>query len=531
MSVFANIRERLLNQGANSSAVNHARLERLRGRPSRSGGVQFPGVERGLGADNNAVARRLVAALKDVDRVWLMRELGVKVSTVHPSRDTAKFYADYRAAAVNWAGLLAGAFTDAGLWLRDTAIQALMQARPVEEEDAALIARLTERASGLPALEPYSHGWRVEFTQEANRQGVLQFPALPAILAGMPLVTRQVPVQGGRVTMWEFRLFLDPWRDDPQARPARETDEAKRAQLERYTFPSTRPGSQAVSWRDKIGETNNLYALGFAASAPRGKTLNDMTELAGVKPTLPEPERRVAIGKVLALYASENNVPLAVTIGRDSAESNEPVLSTLNVVTGSGGRFADSIRKLVRHPVKWMQSLGEELGKLMQSMGEEVLRWSRVPILGPWLIDASFGPFLGELLVSTGNMLVGHSAKDFDSRRVMAGLARSLAAAGRAGAIVAAFLPPPFNLIVAAIAGVMIALSALIAAKIAQTKAKQAAQTLSEKSSVENATPEPEGGAIGASPARVVAAIGGIGVVAVIGYLGFTALFGATGKG
>ena len=531
MSWFTRIQQQaaLAEGRAPDSRENHARLERLRGRPARDGGVQLPRVEHGLGADNNAVARVLLAALTDVDRVWLMRELGVRVSTVHPSRGLAKFYADYRDAGRNWAGLLASAFTDAGLWLRDTALQALIQARPVEEEDAALIAKLTERASGLPALEPYSRGWRVEFTAEANRQAVLSFPALPAILAGMPLVTRYVPVEGGRVTMWEHRLFLDPWRDRPSGRPATETVENRREAMERYTFPSLKAETQAVSWRDKIGETNNLYSLGMAATAPRGKALNELTTLAGVKPGLREPERRAAIGKVLGMYASENNVPLAVTLGRDSVESGEPILSTLNVVTGSGGRFADSIRKLVRHPVKWMQSLGEELGKMLQDLGEEILRWSRVPVLGTWLVDASFGPFIGELLMSTGNMLVGHSVKDFDSQRVMGGLARSLLAAGQAGAVVAAFLPPPFNLIVAAIAGVMIALGKLIAAKIAQTKAKQAAQTLSEKSSATQAGPEPEPER--SSAGKALATVGAVGVVGVLGYLGFAALFGATGKG
>lgn len=398
--------------------------------------------------------------------------------------------------------------------IRDFTRIALQGAQPIDTANATanLDAAATGNdrpAAGLPA---WRNQWRLNAHRWMQERQALTWPTCVEIFIGLPLVepAAGVPIlrslddqaryrdyfpdsvqpmygssEWGELIRWPERFkVLDKLMPRPPAGLSKYPEglTVQGADVPDYLVAYAREG-----WRDQLSESNRVACYAMTAQL-ENDTLLQLAGDYGVKPELPRTDKIIALSEGWATYATEANQSLMVSVARQAVKDGLGVTTSLEalraaaaklgagITPGAGGFFSDLARgfkRLVGHVANFFRSIGKAIGSFLQSVGRVVRRIARIPIIGDFFITATgIGLVYGEILPLIGKLLVTGKVTPSDWEKVGYGFSRLLDRAGRALAIVAPFLPPPFNLAAGALAAISIAAGMGIAAVLNAPKIK-----------------------------------------------------------
>lgn len=401
--------------------------------------------------------------------------------------------------------------------VRDFTRIALQGAQPLDTANAT--ANLDAAATGNNRTAADRYGWQKHWRLEAHKwmqeRQALSWPACVEVFVGLPLVDppQNVPIlqsvqdrtrmrdyfpdsiqplygssEWGELIRWPERFrILDKTMPRPPAGLSKfpEGLGVQGAVVPDYLVAYAREG-----WRDQLSESNRVACYALVAQL-EDATLLQLAGDYGVKSELPRTDKIIGLSEAWATYATEANQSLMVSVARDAVKRGLGTTTSLQSlrtaaaklseglgagVTGAGGFFSDLARgfkRLVGHVADFFRSVGKAVGRFLQAVGRVVRRIARIPIIGDFFIVATgIELVFGEVLPLIGKLLVTGKVTPSDWESVGFGFSRLLDRAGRALAIVAPFLPPPFNMAAGALAAISIAAGMGIAAVLNAPKIK-----------------------------------------------------------
>jgi len=162
---------------------------------------------------------------------------------------------------------------------------------------------------------------------------------------------------------------------------------------------------------------------------------------------------------------AQSNLDAAASQTTRVAAANSLIGSAVNLVSGSAG-IGDSLKRLVRHPLKWVRNVVGEVGKGTQQLAQNILDADKnVPWLAQFLTKPLGIHFAARLVNEIGAVLAEYSVSAFDETQLARDAAMTLVASGQAAATAAPFCGP-WALPVAAIAAASIAAGTYINGEI-----------------------------------------------------------------
>lgn len=131
----------------------------------------------------------------------------------------------------------------------------------------------------------------------------------------------------------------------------------------------------------------------------------------------------------------------------------------VTVPQGSGKKstFQSGFEQLARDVSKFFRDTARAIGEGLKKIAAVVFDATEVPILGDFILKPLGFHLQATLLDQLGNMFVAGKVSAFDYRAVGYSTAETLVAAGRALVTASPFLPPPWNLLAAAVGALSMA--------------------------------------------------------------------------
>ncbi len=470
---------------------------RWTGNPKQTHTVPAPLAD--IDADNLVFAKAIISRWSDGVTLWVASQLQLASWEVSASIPAIRVRL-----AQHLSRLFAGrGRIHAGIYgqaiqpssLRGMMRIALQGAQPLTEENGAAEIIASAGGGGLSIHEPAYRAWKDNWQQNATawmqKRQALDWPIVPEIIAGLPLRPREIltrpreaaTIIAASVVKWYGAAARPMVNGRYLQSMAYERNPAYRSAGEEQRDWPQFMGVQGANvstdmivyawdgWREELSGSNRVACYALAIKLPVD-TLQQLCGDAGVIPDLERKQKIIALADTWATYATETNQSLMMEIARDAEEKGLPSHKSLReieeaaIAFGAGGFFEDvwnALKRFAGHVVKWFNAIGREVGRFLQVLGREVMRWGRIPIIGDLFIIATGMEFVfGIVLPNIGKMLQTGKSSAFVMAEVGFGIARLLDRAGRALAMVTPFLPPPFQLAAAAIAAVSIIAGGLI---------------------------------------------------------------------
>ena len=465
---------------------------RYTGDPAQTHTIPAPVAD--LKADNIAFAQAMIARWSKGITLWVAAQLQMASWEVADSLPAIRLRL-----AQHLARLFAGrARVHPGIYgqaihassLRDFMRVALQGAQQLKAGNEAAEITAASTGAGLstsyPAFQVWRNNWSRNATAWMQERQALDWAIVPEIIAGLPLRPREFsteprartlavamdvvnyygaatpPVVAGR------NLQSVEYERDPTYRSA--TGEGTRQWPQGFGIAGANISADMIvyawdGWREELSQSNRVASYALCISL-QPDTLQQLCGEYGVRPDLADKEKIIAVAESWAMFATETNLSLMVQVARDGEAQGLPSRKSLKaledaaVTFGAGGFFQDlwnGIKRIARHVSDWFRELGRKLGAFLQVLGREVRRWARIPIIGDLFIIATGIEFVyGTLLPELGRCLQTGKISAFRVKELGFGVGRLLDRAGRALAMAAPFLPPPFMLAAAALAAVSI---------------------------------------------------------------------------
>jgi hypothetical protein len=238
-------------------------------------------------------------------------------------------------------------------------------------------------------------------------------------------------------------------------------------------------------WR----EANFYYATELASDCPLRLIQETARNFPGqVRQDIPEEQQRAAVaivwmdlansqGKLLPELVAEQAAPQGAgrvgprrrTGWRFTPPARPPVrgagiLVEMAVAAAFSGKVRNGWAKLASDPLEWARRVFlTEPGKALQAIGNTILKARNdMPWLGRFFLDPLLITGVAATLRELGDVMVAGTWAAWSPQTVAGAWGNSLVAGGAVLAAVAPFLPPPFNLVCAAVAAAMIAAGTVI---------------------------------------------------------------------
>lgn len=374
--------------------------------------------------------------------------------------------------------------------LRDFMRVALQGAQQIKDGNEAAEITAASTGAGRVASGQAYVAWRGKWSENATawmqERQALDWAIVPEIIAGLPLRPREFPTEPRARTravamdvVNYYGAATPPvvngrnlqsveYERHPTYRSA--TGEGARQWPQGFGIAGANISPDMIvyawdGWREELSQSNRVASYALCVSL-QPDTLQQLCGEYGVRPDLADKEKIIAVAESWATYATETNLSLMVQVARDGEAQGLPSRKSLRaledaaITFGAGGFFQDlwnGIKRIARHVSDWFRELGRKLGAFLQVIGREVRRWARIPIIGDLFIIATGIEFVyGTLLPELGRCLQTGKISAFRVKELGFGVGRLLDRAGRALAMAAPFLPPPFALAAAALAAVSI---------------------------------------------------------------------------
>jgi len=305
-----------------------------------------------------------------------------------------------------------------------------------------------------------------------------------------------------------------------------------------YQAGVTYQEAQPKDWR----EANYYYATELASDCPLRLIDETAQQFPGkVRGDIPEEQRRAAVavlwtdlansqGKLLPELVAEQAAQVQGTAGvsfkrrrtgwRWKADVRRGAAARVRgagliIELALGAMFNEKVRngwaKLLSDPLEWARRVFlTEPGKALQAIGNTILKArENMPWLGKFFLDPLLITGVAATLRELGDVMVAGTWTAWNPQVVAGAWGQSLLAGGAVLGAVAPFLPPPFNLVCAAIAAAMIAAGTIITNQLrreafiadankkedAARKAQQAAQAEANRLALEAAQATADAGA------------------------------------
>lgn len=467
---------------------------RYTGNPKQTHTVPPPLAD--IDADNRTFANAIIGRWSDGVTLWVAAQLqlaswevadNIPAIRVRLAQHLARLFAGRGAVH---AGIYGQAIQPSSL--RGMMRIALQGAQQLTEENSAAEIVAAAGGSGLSTAEPayrvWKDNWQQHATQWMQERQALDWSITAEIIAGLPLRPREfrLPVVRSAVvadiSKWYGSVAPQVGGRYLQSMAYERNPAYRRAGPEQREWPqgfgvegsSVAPDLIVYAWdgwREELSSSNRVACYALCMQLPP-ETLQQLAGDAGVIPDLPRKDKIIALAESWATYATETSVSLMMAIARDAELRGLASYRSLRALEdaatafGAGGFFDDlwsGIKRLAGHVVKWFNAIGREIGRFLQVLGREVMRWARIPIIGDLFVVASGMEFVfGIVLPNVGRMLQTGKSSAFVAAELGYGIARLLDRLGRALAMVTPFLPPPFNLAAGIISAVCIAAGGVV---------------------------------------------------------------------
>ncbi len=449
-----------------------------------------------IDADNRTFANAIIGRWSDGVTLWVAGQLqlaswevadNIPAIRIRLAQHLARLFAGRGAVHAGIYGQAIGASS-----LRGFMRLALQGAQALTEDNAAAEIVAAEGGAGLstalPAYQTWKANWAVNATAWMQERQALDWPVVPEIIAGLPLRAREfrLPVVRTAVVAdilkWYGSVAPQVGGRYLQSMAYERNPAYRRANPDQREWPQGF-GIQGADvapdlivyawdgWREELSASNRVASYALASKLPPD-TLQQLCGDSGVIPDLPRKDKIIALAESWATYASEANQSLMMIIARDAEERGLPAYGNLKALEdaamafGAGGFFEDlwsGIKRIAGHVVKWFNAIGREIGRFLQVIGREVLRWGRLPIIGDLFIAATgIELVFGTVFLNIGRVLQTGTTAAFVMSELGFGIARMFDRAGRAIALIAVFLPAPFNLVAGAISALSIGAGAMV---------------------------------------------------------------------
>lgn len=201
-----------------------------------------------------------------------------------------------------------------------------------------------------------------------------------------------------------------------------------------------------------------------------------------LKPDASQKQARALAAASIAMQANSFGVVLDDWV---QYHADNPSASPLDLshketaVAGSGKSFFEQVKKFAQHPLKVLREVQRDAGGFIRETAQSILDTEKnIPWLSTFVLKPLGFHLQASLLKQIGLMVENESISAFDETEFIDDVATTLTAAGQVLIIAAPMLPPPYNVLAAALGALSIAAGNVIAHVNSKDRVKQAqAQT------------------------------------------------------